>query len=555
MHVCRKGGKFQLVTKRDGSERLRAKALGARFNKIDRTWDLKVSVLSALKIVESASPFDNIDEAKKVLSYWEQAPPLVVPSTKVPLMPHQVRSASRTIFFKRNNDYSDMGTGKTGGVIGAAQYLWKEKSVRTVLVVVPMSVFASWTRAVKKFCAVPNRVVTLSGDRKGRTAEMDRVKTLRTALKGKYLVFALVNYEALRIFKDDLMKMGAEMVVFDECNYVKNRKAKMSEAACDVSRDCAYSVALTGTPISVNVGDLYSQLHVVSSDFVGDSYWGFVDEFARFGGFKGKKIVGTRNLDELERLLKLISVRVRKDEVLDLPDRTYDTREIVLEGDQKRAYEKAEGEFYFSVDAVKKHTGERKEMTVLVRNALSRLLRCQQIAAGHCKGEDGSLMVWPDNPKQDELVRTVKEAGRQKVVVFSRFVEDLEAGDKALTKAGFECATYHGKVKQEDRGLIEQRILDPKGDLQVVLAQVRTGGFGVDFSSASIAFFYTNWFSWAVRDQAESRLHRLGQKRNVHVLDCIAQGSVDETVLEAVLERKSLSEILFGRKFVDIDNG
>lgn len=444
--------------------------------------------------------------------------------------------------------------GKTWTVIAGAQELFNRGEVQTVLVVAPLSVLASWQRKIAEVCGVRTRTLVITGNRRDREERIEDAEYLRKSLSGKYLVFALINYEALRLFEDDIIRdLKPEMVVYDECNFVKNRRAKMSEAAARISKAAKYAVGLTGTPIANNVGDLYSQLHVVGSEFVGDNYWDFVAEFARFGGFKGKEIVGTRNVPTLEALLKLVSSRVRKEEVLNLPEQTCDTREVVLEGDQKKAYEKASSEFYFAVEAVKKHTEERGERRILIRNALSRLLRCQQIAAGHCRSEDGSVITWPENPKTAETVRLVKEAGDQKVVVFSRFVEDLHTGQAALKKEGILSETYYGDVSREERGIIEARFLDKKDPLRVVLAQVRTGGFGVDFSSASVGIFWTNWFSWSVRDQAVSRLHRLGQTRNVSIYDLVGVDTVDALVLGVVLEKRALSEILFGKKMEEVE--
>ena len=152
-----------------------------------------------------------------------------------------------------------------------------------------------------------------------------------------------------------------------------------------------------------------------------------------------------------------------------------------------------------------------------------------------------------------ELVDLVREAGHQKVVVFSRFIEDIEMAREALQMAGFKAATYHGGVSQDRRTKIENAFLDRASDLQVVLAQVQTGGLGIDFSMASICVFFTNWFSWGVRDQAVSRLHRPGQTANVLVVDLLASNTVDETILMTVMDKRSISEVLFGSKVPEVE--
>jgi len=554
MKVLLESGKFVLATSYE--EKFKAQATGAKWDADLKRWEVKTSLLSALGILTQAKQGDDVEAARTYLKEWDEPPPLVVPSTREPAMPHQVQGTSQLLHKHRFFITFDMGTGKTLTVIGAAQELFKEGKIDLVLVVAPLSVFGSWERQLKRFCGVEYRLLALTGTRKEREERMDDIKTLRQALVKKRLIFACVNYEALRLYADDLIKLKLGMAVFDESTFIKNRSAQMTKAAVRVSRAAKYATALTGTPISNNVGDLFGQLHAVSSEFVGDDYWHFVREFATFGGYKGKEIIGSRNLKALDWIMKKCSMRVRKDEVLQLPDLTQESREIVLEGDQKEAYDKAASDFYFAVEAVKKglREGNRELITVLIKNAMTRLLRCQQIAGGHCKSEVGDTIYWPENPKARELVRIAEESGDQRIVVFSRFVEDLDQGRKALEKAGVECEVFYGGVKQEDRARIENEFLKDVTPLRVVLAQVKTGGFGLDFSRASIAVFYNNWFSWAVRDQAQSRLHRLGQRRNVYCIDLLGRGTVDETVLETVLSKRSLSEVLFGKKVVEVED-
>ena len=556
MRIALENGKFLLFTHYD--EKLRAHAVGGKWNEDHRRWEVRANCLSAAQILTQAKPGEDVEAARTFLRRWDEPAPLVIPSTKEPMMPHQVKGTSELIFRKRYLLTFEMGCGKTLAVIGAAQELFKDGKIDLILVIVPLSVFGSWERQFKRFCNVPYTVMKFDGERKKRIERMEDVAVLRSALRKKRLIVGLINYEAIRLFADDLIRLKPGLVAMDESTYLANRTAQMTKAAKRVSRAAEYATALTGTPIKNNVCDLFGQLNTVSSEFVGDDYWHYAREFALFGGFKNKEIVGSRNLKGLDWLMKKFSLRVRKEDVLELPERTWDTRDIYLEGDQKDAYDKAETDFYFAVEAVKKHLkdqgDEKSAVAVLIKNALSRLLRCQQIASGHCKSEVGETILWPGNPKINELVALVKEAGDQRVVVFSRFVEDLLQGQIALREAGFLTEVYYGAVKQHDRTRIEEEFLKEETPLKVVLAQVKTGGFGVDFSKASVCIFFNNWFSWSVRDQAESRLHRLGQTRNVTYYDLIAKGTVDEVVLETVLSKKSLSETLFGRPMAVADD-
>jgi SNF2 family DNA or RNA helicase len=548
MHVDLCDGVFVLKT--DYEERVRARSIGAKWNAKIHRWVVPANVFAAEKLLRLPN-VGGIEKVRSFLEGFDSGVSCTTPKTKLPLKPHQVEMVMRWLTFKRFMYFPEMGTGKTPAVIGAVQNLFEEGTLDLALVVAPLSVLNSWTRQIEKFCAVRHRVIMLTGNAKVRTDKIEDVKYLRKSLTGKVLIWVLVNYEALRRFEEKLSMLRPKAVCFDETTKIKNHSAQVTKSAIRLGDIAEYVVGLNGTPISNDVSELWSQCRAVSRTFLGEgstSFYEFMYEFCVMGGWKGKQVVGTKNLERLEGLLKKFSYRVRKEDVLDLPDRTWTTREVQLEGEQLAAYKSAEKEFYFAVNAVKKHTGERRQYAILVKNALGRLLRCQQIAAGFCKDEKGEMIRWPDNPKTKELVEIVKEAGRQRVVIFSRFVEDIEMAHEAFTKAGIVSAVYYGGVKQEVRSNIENAFLDRSSNLQVVLAQVQTGGLGIDFSTAPICVFNTNWFSWGVRDQAESRVHRPGQTSNVLYIDNIGLETVDETVLMTIMDKKSISEVLFGAK-------
>jgi len=553
MHVELSNGVFVLKT--DYEERVRARSVGAKWDAKIKRWVVPANIFAADKLTRLPN-IGGIEKVRSFLEGFDGGFSCNVPKTKLPLKDHQIEMVSRWLTKKRYMYFAEMGCGKTPAVIGGVQNLYEEGKLDLALVVAPLSVLNSWTRQIEKFCAVRHRVIMLTGTSKARTDKIEDVKYLRKSLTGKVLIWVLVNYEALRRFEGKIAMLRPGALCFDETSKIKNHSAQVTKSAIRLSDVAEYVVGLNGTPISNDVSELWSQCRAVSRQFFGDgssSFWEFVYEFCTMGGWKGKQVVGTKNLERLDGLLKKFSYRVRKEDVLDLPGRTWTTREVQLEGEQLDAYAAAEEEFYFAVNAVKKHTGERRDYAILVKNALGRLLRCQQIAAGHCKDEKGDIVRWPDNPKTKELIEIVKGAGEQKVVVFSRFIEDLEMAQEAMTKAGIKAAAYHGGVKQEDRSKIENAFLDRKSDLQVVLAQVQTGGLGIDFSTAPICVFNTNWFSWGTRDQAESRVHRPGQTSNVLYIDNIAAETVDETILMTVMDKKSISEVLFGAKIPEAE--
>ena len=119
------------------------------------------------------------------------------------------------------------------------------------------------------------------------------------------------------------------MIVCDESTKIKNFKAKRTIELCKLAAKCACRRILTGSPITKNPLDIFSQAKFLSPDYFGNNYYSFRNRYAiledvtTFGGASFKKVAGFKNLNELSDKLETFTHRIMKEECLDLPDKTY----------------------------------------------------------------------------------------------------------------------------------------------------------------------------------------------------------------------------------------
>src|SRR5690606_28741147 len=135
-----------------------------------------------------------------------------------------------------------------------------------------------------------------------------------------------------------------------------------------------------------------------------------------------------------------------------------------------------------------------------------------------------------ENPRVKLLLEIVKSL-THKVIVWCRFVRDVDIVTTALTRDGIGALRYDGSVSTRDRERALEEFKHPNGP-QVFVANVHAISQGVTLNIAKTAIYYTNSYSLEKRLQSEDRFHRIGQDQSVTIIDIEAEDTVDEQVVE-----------------------
>ena len=437
--------------------------------------------------------------------------------------------------------FMEMGTGKTKVTIDNICYLRDKEEIDTVIISAPKGVYANWINTeipIHMWDSIDYEIGIYSASMK----VAQKRKLFQAMEATDKLRILIINVESFVTKKGIDVAMtfvktskNGVMTIIDESTCIKNHKSKRAKGAMQLSKLSKYKRILTGTPITNNPLDLYSQCEFLSKGASGhSSYWAFKHRYAILepmvlGNRTFEKIVGFANHDELTRKLNDFSYRVLKSDCLDLPDKIYLRREVQMTKEQKNLY-----------DTLKNESLVMLENGILTStNALTTLNKLQQIACGHVKDDFGTVTSIPNN-KQNALDEVLQEIDNNaKVIIWCNFQKDVEMLKAYL---GDQAVTYYGKDNDQDREIALNKFRHPSLSCRFFIGTPQCSGRGLTLNNANYVIYYSNSFKLEDRLQSEDRCHRIGQTKNVTYIDIITAGTVDEKILRALKDKHDLAE-------------
>lgn len=421
---------------------------------------------------------------------------------------------------------AEMGTGKTLITIALAGCLYNNQKIKKMLIVAPLSIVSVWESEFKKFADFDFNIQVLDG------TTQKKYQTLKS-LFGKGLQVAVINYESCWRIEEMLAMWEPDLIVCDESSKIKNPQAKQSKALHRLGKHSKHNIILTGTPVTNNPLDFYSQYKFLDENIFGTSYYAFRARYAILGGYGNYQVVGYKNLPELVEKAHSIAFRITKKEALDLPEQVDQIRLVDLEPKAEMQYRLLERE----------SVAELEQGNVVAMNVLTKLLRLSQITGGFVKTEASDDAIQISTAKLNALEEIIDECmdARKKLVIFARFVAEIDAIEQLLIKKKIGYALIKGDVK--DRA--EQVDKFQKNDtVRVFVGQIQTTGMGLTLTAADTAVFYSLDYSFSNYEQAKARIHRIGQKNNCTYIHLIANKTIDEKVFDALKKKKSIADLV-----------
>lgn len=165
--------------------------------------------------------------------------------------------------------------------------------------------------------------------------------------------------------------------------------------------------------------------------------------------------------------------------------------------------------------------------------AITRLLRLQQIICGWFPTEDGGTEIDEKNTRLSALIDLLPDI-QCKVIIWARFKRDIKAIGAALGK---KAVSYYGEVSNDDREVAVDRFQnDP--NVRYFIGQPQSGGIGLTLTAAECAIYYSNSFDLETRMQSEDRCHRIGTKITSLILTLRAQRPLTLKLLMHCVKRK-----------------
>jgi SNF2 family DNA or RNA helicase len=421
-----------------------------------------------------------------------------------------------------------MGLGKTIQALALIARDWEANGKRPVLLLCPTSVVNNWQKEAARFTpGLPVMVHHGVGRRKG---EAFRAEVEKHAI-------VLSTYALLHRDLEHLREVSWAGVILDEAQNIKNPETKQAQAARSIPSD--YRLALTGTPVENNVGDLWSIMEFLNAGLLGTQ-----SEFKRTFFIPIQAEQDPEAAARLKRLTgPFILRRLKTDKsiIADLPDKLEMKVFCSLTKEQASLYTAVVREAERSLDRA-----EGIQRKGLILATLSKLKQiCNHPAQflgdnSSIPGRSGKLA------RLREMLEEVLAVG-DRALVFSQFAEMGEILRRHLQETfGREVLFLHGAVPKRQRDRMVERFQGDADGPPLFILSLKAGGTGLNLTRASHVFHFDRWWNPAVEDQATDRAFRIGQTRNVQVHKYLCAGTLEEKIDEMIERKKAVAGQVIG---------
>jgi len=434
--------------------------------------------------------------------------------------------------------FCDMGTGKSCILL----HIWKDRRPARTIIVTPIITLENWRAEWHKWTDVEPHIIT------GKTAGQ-RVKQIVAAINDpqphKVIV---INYDALRNarIRALLKEWGAEFVAADESQKIKNRNSAACRQVIEIAHASRYRYPMSGTPITGTVEDLWSQYFFMDrGKTFGTVFHAFKNRYMinLNAGWNGPKafpnwVPNTAMNDEITHKLQETAFQIKKEDCLELPDLVTQTMPVELSAQQRKHYDELRDDLITWLDG-------QPDEPLVVQNALTRILRLNQIASGYAR-IGATSVSFKDNPRLDHLIELVRNIG-QKTIVYCVFKQNYIDIERALGKIKFVRLTGAETSAQKFRNIDEFC----KGDAQVCIANPRSAGLGINLTEAGYSIYYSRTHDMSDYAQSRDRNYRGGSidlHSKITHYHLVAPNTIDEEILRCVLQKKKFADNILDLK-------
>ena len=438
---------------------------------------------------------------------------------KTTLYPYQ-KEGIRFAFSKGKSIIADeMGLGKTVQAIGCAELMRKAGLISSVLVLCPASLKYQWKKEIEKFT---DSVAVIVEGPQDKRRELYRSQSF----------YRIVSYNTM---SNDIRTFGnayAECLIMDEVQRLKNWNTQISRAARKIKSD--YTIVLSGTPLENKLVELYSVMEFVDQYCLGP-YYKFIDETTVKD--EGGKILSYKNLNLVgERLAKRLVRRRKVDIELQLPERTQQNLFVPMTSRQREIHD----ELKAGVAQIVSKWRRSHFLSDVDRKRLMLLLSQMRMVCDSTYILDQETRFDTKVEETMNIVQEVVESGDDKIVIFSQWERMTRLIATELEKLGVGYASLNGKVPSEKRNALVEKFWNEPSCR--VFISTDTGSTGLNLQIASRVINLDLPWNPSVLEQRVGRVHRIGQRRNIQVLNMISQDSFEERMLATLEVKASLFE-------------
>lgn len=487
-----------------------------------------------------------------------------------PPLAHQLSVWEDTWHLKAYALFWDMGLGKSKHIIDVACKLFQEQLIKGVLIVAPNGVHVNWNVPGEGLQAhMPPELRQLTAAliwHSNKARHKSTVEALQRLERAQFpwLIMAYDTFVSESGYEvaERFLAGRPCLMALDESHRIKTKSAIRSKRIAKLGKLAPYRRILTGTPAEQKPFDVYNQV-----EWAFPGYWR-QQGFASYIAFKhyladwrrqrspmghefevqvtdknGKPLY--KNLDALSRMLKPISSRLLKTDVLDLPPKVYTRMHYEMTPAQRKLYDAMERDYFVWLNQVAPIDPDDPTTLppmVSADLALVRQLRLHQIAMGYVTDDEGTInSVVDPNPALDLLSEIVQDLAHP-AIVWCRFRKDV---DLIMERHANSAVRYDGSTSAEDRTRALAAV--QAGDVPLIVATSAMAE-GVTLTAALTSIYYSQDRKLGKRKQSEDRNYRIGQQHSVQYIDLVCPGTISEIILDGLMHGEEVAAAALGEK-------
>ena len=422
----------------------------------------------------------------------------------------------------------DMGLGKTVITLTALRDLMlDELSVSKTLIIAPLRVaYSVWPLELLKWSHLKSLDMSVMvGSVKDRTAALNK-RALIYTINRENVRWLVAYYEKNRLHWD------FDCVVIDELSSFKNYKSQRFKWLRKVRPFVKRWIALTGTPTSNGLMDLWSEIGILDGGERLGRYIGrFREAYFRPGAMNPHtgvvySYVPCQGAEEqIYKRISDITISMKAVDRISMPECAYISHEVEMNREERKLYDMLRDELIIPLKG--------GDIDALNAGTLSNKLL--QMSNGAVYDENKAVRVI-HNRKLEMLEDLIEAANGQSVLIAYWFKHDKARIEKYLGNCGYQIRhlSLHSDILAWNSGQVPIALLHPA-----------SAGHGLNIQKGGhiLIWFGLTW-SLELYQQTNARLWRQGQNETVTIHHIIAKGTVDEDVMKALASKDVTQEKL-----------
>ena len=321
-----------------------------------------------------------------------------------------------------------------------------------------------------------------------------------------------------------------DMVVVDESSSFKDQSTKRWKALKRARPKIKRIVLLTGTPAPNNLIDLWAQIYLLDEGArLGRTIGGFRERYFNPDKRSAERVFTYKPKfgaeETVQRLIGDICISMKAEDYLKLPDCITVNTAVTLDSKAVKAYQTLEKTMLLEIND--------EEITADMAAVLTGKLL--QLAGGAVYDANKTAQI-VHNCKIDAFTELIESLNGEHALVFYSFQHERDRLLEALKKSRLRVRVYKNS---------DDEAAWNNGEVDILLAHPMSTAYGLNLQDGGhhIIWFGPTW-SLEQYQQANKRLHRQGQKHPVIIHLLIAEGTVDEDVIEALGRKSGTQEAL-----------